>query len=93
MSKETKALAKDVARELSAQRRRRKVGTYAVFGALLAAAIMFVRCGSGWGLGGNGNGDAGKEISRPVAGETMPRMPSINDPGAPKLSTNVGVVA
>lgn len=43
--------------------------------------------------GGNGNGDAGKEISRPVAGETMPRMPSINDPGAPKLSTNVGVVA
>ncbi|HTL36827.1 MAG TPA: hypothetical protein VL326_27015 [Kofleriaceae bacterium] len=53
----SKALAKDVARELSAQRRRRKLATYSVFGVLLAAAIMFVRCGSGWGLGGTGNGD------------------------------------
>jgi hypothetical protein len=52
----TKALAKDVAKELSAQRRRRKLATYSVFGVLLAAAIMFVRCGTGWGVGG-GDGD------------------------------------
>jgi hypothetical protein len=52
----TKDLAKGVAKELSAQRRRRKLATYSVFGVLLAGAIMFVRCGTGWGVGG-GKGD------------------------------------
>ena len=35
-----------------------------------------------------GNGDAGK----PATGE-VPRMPGINDPGAPRLVSNLGVVA
>ncbi|HUS31421.1 MAG TPA: hypothetical protein VMZ53_23080 [Kofleriaceae bacterium] len=56
MSSERKALAKDVAKELNAQRRKRKLATYSVFGALLAAAIFFARCGMGWGVGG-GKGD------------------------------------
>jgi hypothetical protein len=55
--KPNKELARDVAKELSAQRRKRKLATYSVFGALLVAAIMFVRCGGGWGIGGGkGNG-------------------------------------
>jgi hypothetical protein len=52
----TKDLAKGVAKELSAQRRKRKLATYGFFGALLAAAIFFARCGMGWGVGG-GEGD------------------------------------
>lgn len=50
-------LAKNVAKQLDKQRRRRKLRTYALFGVLLIGAIMFVRCGSGWGLGGNGKGE------------------------------------
>lgn len=64
------ALAKNVAKELDAQRRRRKLRTYAVFGVLLVAAIMFVRCGSGWGLGGNGKGDGKGPGKGPGSGAT-----------------------
>jgi hypothetical protein len=45
--------------------------------------------------GGNGgNGDAGREMAKAVASsEPPPRLPSINDPGAPKLVSSMGVVA
>jgi hypothetical protein len=55
-----KDLARDVAKELNAQRRKRKIATYGVFGLLLAGAMMFVRCGSGWGIGGGDGIGAGK---------------------------------
>jgi hypothetical protein len=64
------ALAKNVAKELDKQRRRRKLRTYALFGVLLIAAIMFVRCGSGWGLGGNGKGDGQGAGKGPGSGGT-----------------------
>ena len=63
-------LAKNVARQLDKQRVRRKMRTYAVFGVLLVAAIMFVRCGSGWGLGGTGKGEGKGAGKGPGSGAT-----------------------
>ena len=47
---------KDVARELDRRQRRRKVIMLGVWGALIVAAIVYLRCGRGWGLGGKGSG-------------------------------------
>ena len=49
-------LAKDVAKELERRARRRKVTWLGIWGALIAAAIVYLRCGSGWGIGGSGSG-------------------------------------
>ena len=50
-------LAKDVAKELEARARRRKLIMLAVWIALVVAAVMYLRCGQGWGTGGSGSGN------------------------------------
>ncbi len=49
-------LAKDVAKELDRRRRRRRLIFAAVWIALIALALVYVRCGGSWGLGGRGSG-------------------------------------
>jgi hypothetical protein len=51
--------AKDVARELDKRQRRRKFVLLLVWGALIVAAVLYLRCGRGWGLGGRGDGSEG----------------------------------
>ena len=51
-----KRFAKDVARAMEAQRRRRRVlVTLLVIGAIVAA-VLYLTCGKGWGVGGKGEG-------------------------------------
>src|SRR6476620_8372149 len=59
--------AKDVAKELDKRRRRRKLMSYGVIAGLIALAITYMQCGSGWGLGGGkgkGKGGEGSGISK-----------------------------
>jgi len=52
-----KRLARDVARELEASRRRRRVVVgLLVIGAIIAA-VLYLTCGKGWGVGGKGKGE------------------------------------
>ncbi len=47
-------LAKDVAKELEARARRRKLVMLVVWAGLVVAAVLYLRCGQGWGTGGSG---------------------------------------
>lgn len=66
-------LAKDVATELDRRRRRRRLAFLTLWAAVIAALLLYLRCGQGWGIGGKGAGDgAGKgpgsgsaEVARP----------------------------
>lgn len=49
-------LARDVAKELAKQQRRRKLIFLAAIGTLLFLAFLYLRCGAGWGIGGKGKG-------------------------------------
>jgi hypothetical protein len=51
-------LARDVAKELAKRSRRRRLAFVGVVAALIAGALLYLRCGAGWGFGG-GSG-AGK---------------------------------
>ena len=53
------SFSKNVAKELDRRQRRRKMTWWAVWAALIAAAVMYLRCGNGWGTG-DGEGSAGK---------------------------------
>jgi len=52
----SKQFAKDVAKELARRQRRRKWMTLGVVAGLIALAVVYLRCGRGWGLGGDGSG-------------------------------------
>lgn len=56
MTAPSRQLAKDVASELERRRRRRKVIFFVVWAAAIVAAILYLRCGRGWGTGGKGPG-------------------------------------
>jgi hypothetical protein len=47
----------DVAKQLERRARRRRVVVLGGFGALVAAALLYLRCGNGWGTGGAGPGN------------------------------------
>jgi hypothetical protein len=51
--------AKQVAKELDKRMRRRKLTWLGVWAALIAAAVLYLRCGQGWGIGGKGEGEGG----------------------------------
>ena len=52
----SKQFAKDVAKELAKRQRRRKWMTLGVVAGLIVLAVVYLRCGRGWGLGGDGSG-------------------------------------
>lgn len=49
-------LAKDVAKELERRRWRRRIVMLSVWAAAIVAAVLYLRCGKGWGTGGEGGG-------------------------------------
>jgi hypothetical protein len=59
----------DVAKQLERRARRRRLGVLGAVGAAVAAAILYLRCGSGWGTGGAGPGNG------PGVGRTEPAAP------------------
>ncbi|HEY5949723.1 MAG TPA: hypothetical protein VIV40_29715 [Kofleriaceae bacterium] len=56
MTKPSSQLARDVATELDRRRRRRKLLFISMWSAAIIAAILYLRCGAGWGTGGKGAG-------------------------------------
>jgi hypothetical protein len=64
-------LARDVASELEGRRRRRKAVSYLIFIAAVVAAILYLRCGSGWGLGGTGKGEGKGPGAGPGSAQTQ----------------------
>jgi len=71
VTKVSSQLAKDVASELDARRRRRRLLFIAVWAAAIIAAVLYLRCGSGWGTGGKGAGKgagSGGVTAVPAAG-------------------------
>ena len=62
--------AKDVAMQLDRRRTRRRALFGAGVAALVALAVMYLRCGSGWGLGGTGGGagNGAGMVARPESG-------------------------
>ena len=56
MTSTHRQLARDVASEIDRRRRRRRRMFLLVWALLIALAILYVRCGGGWGLGGSGGG-------------------------------------
>jgi hypothetical protein len=57
MTTPSRQLAKDVASELDMRRRRRKLFFFLLWAAVIIAAILWLRCGRGWGTGGKGPGE------------------------------------
>ena len=56
MTEPSKQFAKDVAKQIEMRRRKRKLIFLAIWAAAIIAAILYLRCGRGWGLGGPGAG-------------------------------------
>ncbi len=52
----SKQFAKDIAKELAKRQRRRKWMTLGAVAGLIVLAVVYLRCGRGWGLGGEGSG-------------------------------------
>jgi len=64
--------ARDVAKQIDRRRMKRRMTLWSALLALVAAAGLYLRCGSGLGLGGSGlggegDGDSGSGAARPVA--------------------------
>ena len=60
-----------LARELDRRRARRRLVTFIVLLGAAIAALLYLRCGKGWGTGGKGEGDGVKGIAAlPDAGPT-----------------------
>jgi hypothetical protein len=57
-------LAKDVAKEIDRRRLRRRLIALAVWVAVMALAVMYLRCGTGNGPGGEGGGNGTKTARR-----------------------------
>ncbi len=49
-------LARDVAKELLRRQRRRRLLWFGALATLVILAVLYLRCGSGWGTGGSGTG-------------------------------------
>src|SRR5215831_8572756 len=56
--------AKQVAKELDKRMRRRKLTWLGVWATLITLAVLYLRCGQGWGLGGAGEGEGGSGASK-----------------------------
>jgi len=67
-----KRFARDVAREMHRQQRRRRLTLWTLLLAAVAAAAMYLRCGAGWGIGGRGDGE-GEGQGTKTAVDTGPK--------------------
>jgi hypothetical protein len=56
MTTPSRQFANDVASELERRRRTRRLVLICAWAAAIIAAILYMRCGSGWGTGGKGPG-------------------------------------
>ncbi len=69
MTTPSRQLAKDVASELERRKRTRKLLFISVWAAAIIAAVLYMRCGTGWGTGGkgarNGPGTGAAETAGP----------------------------
>lgn len=52
-----KRFARDVAREIHHQQRRRRLTLWTLLLVAVTAAALYLRCGRGWGIGGRGDGE------------------------------------
>jgi hypothetical protein len=48
--------AKQVAKQIEKRQRRRKLVWWCAIAAAIALALVYLRCGRGWGIGGSGEG-------------------------------------
>jgi hypothetical protein len=64
--------AKDVARLIEKRRRRRKLIWWCAIAALVVIAIVYLRCGRGWGTGGSGEGGGSGTAAQPSPADTKP---------------------
>ena len=62
-----------LAKELDRRRMRRRLATLLVLLAAAVAALLYLRCGSGFGTGGKGAGDGGKGIAKVPPSDAGPR--------------------
>jgi hypothetical protein len=77
------SFAKDVAREVDRRQRRRKLILLAVWAALIAAAVLYLRGGKGWGIGGDGSGSGSGSGSANASGSSA-------SPGEQRCPVRVG---
>ena len=63
-----KKLAKDVAKQLDRRQVRRKLLIWALVIGAIVAAILFLTCGRGWGIGGAGKGEGSGSATPADAG-------------------------
>ena len=61
-----KKFAKTVAKEIDRRRTRRRLFVLLAILGLLIAAVLFLRCGKGWGTGGKGEGKGGTKVGSAV---------------------------
>lgn len=66
-----KRLARDIARDMDRRKTRRRVAVLVLLVAAAIAAVMFLRCGSGLGLGGSGK-ETGKRIGSAITADPRP---------------------
>ena len=89
-----KQFANEVAVRLDRRRRRRRLVMLTLVAGLIAAAAMYLRCGSGWGLGGFGTGAGngeGAAVREPARCRVRVSATGITVDGKP--ATRDGVVA
>lgn len=64
---------KRLARQLDRRRQRRRLMTALVLFAAAVAALMYLRCGTGWGTGGQGAGEGGRDPKAAVPRDAAAR--------------------
>lgn len=67
-----KKFAKTVAKEMDRRRMRRRLFVLLAILGLAVAAVLFLRCGSGWGTGGKGEGKGGTSVGSAVVVDAGP---------------------
>jgi hypothetical protein len=73
MTRPSRELAKDVASELEHRRRRRKLTLFVLWIALIVAALLWLRCGRGWGTGGKDPGKGAGHVATATEKAEGPR--------------------
>jgi hypothetical protein len=84
-------LARDVAKQLDRRRLRRRLAVWSTLLAGAAAAALYLRCGTGFGLGGTGQGIADLGDEDPPRADGGPRRCAIRVAAAAPDTTGITV--